>query len=83
MKNFIHETLKCLCGVAESEWHLDKFEQSEESSDGSFRNVFGGYRNLVVGSSLEKMVDPCRAEEKSWMCGIGYLSGIVLLFRAR
>ena len=51
MKNFVHETLKCLCGVAESKWHLDEFVQSEGSGDGSFRNVFGGYRNLVVGSN--------------------------------
>ena len=56
-----HETLKCLCGVGESKWHLDEFEQSEGSGDGSVRNVFEGFRNLVVGSNKIKLRENDRA----------------------
>ena len=32
---------------------------------------------------FEKIAVPCKEEAKSCMCGIGYRSGTVLLFRAR
>ena len=46
--NFIHETLKSLCCVAETKRHLGKLEQTKWGGDGSFTNIFLGHGYLVV-----------------------------------
>ena len=49
--NFVHETLKSLCFVAETKRHLGKLEQPKWGGDGSFTNIFLGNGYLVVCSN--------------------------------
>ena len=46
--NFVHESLKCLCGVAATKRHFGELKQTKWSGDSSFANIVRCDRNLVV-----------------------------------
>jgi len=50
---------------------------------GTSAGLTGIWWQAHTKSILEKIVEPCNEAEESWMCGMGYLSGIVTLFNAR
>ena len=63
-----------------------KESEVKRGNDGSFWYVSRIYRDLMVcskRSSFEMIEAPCREIEKSCKCGIGYLSDVVTLLRAR
>ena len=62
MEDLIHELLERLCGILEAKWHNHKLEKSQRGND-SFLGMSSG----ATRSSLEKMVAPCKDEEKSWI----------------
>jgi hypothetical protein len=48
--NIVHESLECLRGVAQAEWHERKFEQPKWCCDGCFLHVVRVHRDLMVGN---------------------------------
>ena len=67
--------MKGLGGVLEAKGHPDKLVEPKGGGDSCFGDVCFCHRYLVVRSSFEKMVAPCRDEEKLCGWGMGYLSG--------
>jgi hypothetical protein len=51
--------------------------------DNIFTSVWGAVYNVLIRSILGKIRLPSNWLLKSWRCGMGYLSGLVMLFRAR
>ena len=47
-KNSVDETLKCLCCVAQTKWHLCKFVEFEGSCYGHLMDISWLHRDLVV-----------------------------------
>ena len=48
LANHVHQSLKSLCGILETEWHLKKFIQAKWSDDGCFGNVVVVDRDLMI-----------------------------------
>ena len=68
MKNVVNETLECLSSIAETKWNSNR-------PNGVVMAVLwmstGIWCKARTRSSLEKMVEPWRVVEKSWMWGTG------------
>ena len=62
-ENVIHEPLKCLGSVAETEWHLGELKKPERSDNGGFRDIRGSDRNLVVTLHQVQFGENCGAME--------------------
>ena len=59
----IHEPLKCLGSIAETEWHFGELEKPEGSDNGGFRDIRGSDRNLVVTLHQVQFGENCGAME--------------------
>ena len=59
----IHEPLKCLGSVAETEWHFGELKKPERSDNGGFRDIRGSDRNLVVTLHQVQFGENCGAME--------------------
>ena len=46
--NYVHQSLKSLCGVLETKWHSQEFIQAKWSDDGHFGNVIIVDRDLMI-----------------------------------
>ena len=46
----VDKTLKGLCGVAKTKWHLQKFKESERGGYGRLVDIRGFHWDLVVSS---------------------------------
>ena len=60
-KNLVDQAFKCLRGVAETKWHLRKFEESERVCYSRLMKIGWLHRDLMIGSHqiyFEKIVDP-------------------------
>ncbi len=47
-KQLVHEPLKRLCCICQTEWHKQILEQPEEGDDGGLLNVLGSHGDLMV-----------------------------------
>ena len=59
----IHEPLASLGSIAEAKRHLGEFKKTERSDNGSFGNIGGGDRNLVITLHQVRFGENCGAME--------------------
>ena len=75
MENSVHEPLKRLCRISETERHSHKLKQAKRSCYSSFGNIFGGDWELVGTHKIQF------GEMVAWMWGTGQRSGTVVWAR--
>ena len=82
---FVQEALEGTSRVSQIERHSQKFKRSKWSYYSIFWYVGRIYWYLIAltRSSLEKVLQPCREEAKSCICGIELRSGTVMTFSRR
>ena len=50
LEELVNETLICLCGIAKTKWHLQKFKKSKLGCYSCLGNIGGLHRDLMIGS---------------------------------
>ena len=62
-EEMIHEPLESLSSIAEAKRHFGEFKKTERGDDGSFGNIGGGDRNLVITLHQVQFGENCGAME--------------------
>ena len=62
-EDVIHESLKCLGSILEAKGHGEEFIEAKGCDDGSFWDIRGSNRNLIVIFNKVKLGENCGAME--------------------